>query len=87
MKTLTLTEVKAKLARVLEQASAGESISVTRRGRNFFVFNQGDVMVSRRVVPHEKTRAAIDALRKQKDRYSHGETVQEALEAVRYRHG
>jgi hypothetical protein len=87
MKTLTLTEVKAKLARILEQASAGECISVTRRGKHFFAFNQGYVMVTRRTVPHDKTRAAIDALRKQKDRFSHGENVVQALDAVRYRNG
>jgi antitoxin (DNA-binding transcriptional repressor) of toxin-antitoxin stability system len=87
MKTLTITELKSKIARVLEQASAGESIAVTRRGKNIFVFNQGDVMVTRRIVPHEKTRTAIDALRKQQDRYSHGESVTQALDAVRYRNG
>lgn len=87
MKTLTLTQAKAKLARVLEEASAGESISITRRGKDFFVFEQGDTLVSRRIVPRDKTRAAIEALRKQKDRYSHGETIKEALEATRYRHG
>jgi antitoxin (DNA-binding transcriptional repressor) of toxin-antitoxin stability system len=87
MKTLTITELKSKIARVLEQASAGESIAVTRRGKNFFVFNQVDVMVTRRIVPHEKTRTVIDALRKQKDRYSHGESVTQALDAVRYRNG
>lgn len=86
MKTLTLTEVKAKLARILEQASAGECISITRRGKPLFTFNTGDVIITRQIGDKEALKKSLRLVEKQKARIKPLDLKAE-LDSVRYRHG
>ena len=86
MKTLTLTEAKAKLASVLEQASAGESITVTRRGKPVFVFNTGDVIVTRQTGDKAALEKGLSLVEKRKAKMKPTNLTAE-LDAVRYRHG
>ena len=86
MKTVTLTEARRRLGTILADASAGQRIRVTRRGRDVFVFAPGTTIITHQRGDPRKMEQAMKTMRRlrRNDRVRPGSrSASEALHEMR----